>query len=105
MTVDSVDVADGDGREVNLEDNLYDQLIINKIRTRHLWFMCDVGGCGDGIKEIVGHGLEYSMECQGSQTYEDNPPHGCPGLALSLGGIADTWQSTNLVLHYQSGPF
>lgn len=52
--------------------------------------MRDVGGCGDGIKEIVGHGREYSVESQGSQTDEDNPPHGCPRPALSLGGIADT---------------
>lgn len=60
------------------------------MRTVNLWFMRDVGGCGDGIKEIVGHGREYSVESQGSQTGEDNPPHGCPRPALSLGGIADT---------------
>ena len=66
--------------------------MINKIKTRHLWFMCDVGGCGDGIKEIVRHCLEYSVESQRSQSHEDDPPHGCPGPALSLGGIADTCQ-------------
>ena len=93
MTVDSVNIADGDGREVNLEDNYYDE----EAETTNLWFVSDVGGCGDGIEEIVGHRLEYSIECQGSQTDEDNPPHGCPGLGLSLGGIADTCQSVNKV--------
>ena len=66
--------------------------------------MSDVGGCGDGIEEIVRHCLEYSIECQGSQAYEDNPPHGCPGLGLSLGGIADTCQSKNIYFSQSVSP-
>ena len=85
-----------------LEFNRYMKLKINNwyLRTGDLWLVSDVGSCGDGVEEIVGHSLEYSLESQGPQAHEDNPPHGCPGLALRLGGIADTCQSTNVILQY-----
>ena len=86
VTVDSVDVADRDGREVDLNDDSHQLLLL---LLPHLRPVGDVGGRGDGVGEVLPHRLEYALEGQGAQPDEDQPPHDRPGHGLGLGGIAD----------------
>ena len=81
MTVDPVDVADGDRGEVDLRTRV--SRVPEDVRmsgcqdvrmsgcqdvSPHLWLVADVGGGGDGVVEVLLYSLEYSLKCQSSQT-------------------------------------